>query len=39
MAGGTLKPPAPSSVDPIGIPNRPTIAAVMPVGDEADAAG
>lgn len=38
--GGGLSPPAPSSVDPIGIPTRPTgAAATMPVGDEADAVG
>jgi hypothetical protein len=38
--GAGLRPPAPSSVDPIGIPTRPTGApADMPVGDDADAAG
>ncbi|WP_147413722.1 hypothetical protein [Pseudorhodoplanes sinuspersici] len=38
--GGGLRPPAPSSVDPIGIPTGPTrVAAAIPVGDEADAAG
>jgi hypothetical protein len=39
-SGGGLSPPAPSSVDPIGIPTRPTgAAATMPVGDEAEAVG
>jgi hypothetical protein len=38
--GGGLRPPAPSSVDPSGIPTRPTDdAEPIPVGDEADAAG
>jgi hypothetical protein len=38
--GAELRPPAPSSVDPMGIPTRPTGApAAMPVGDEADAVG
>jgi len=38
--GAGLRPPAPSSVDPMGIPTRPTGApAAMPVGDEADAVG
>ena len=38
--GGGLRPPAPSSVEPIGIPTGPTlVAAAIPVGDEADAAG
>jgi hypothetical protein len=37
--GGGLRPPAPSSVDPNGIPTRPTGATVIPVGDEAEAAG
>jgi hypothetical protein len=37
-SGPGLSPPAPSSVDPIGIPTRPTGApADMPVGDDADA--
>jgi hypothetical protein len=39
-SGAGLRPPAPSSVDPMGIPTRPTGgAAAMPVGDEADAVG
>lgn len=39
IAGG-LRPPAPSSVDPIGIPTRATVEPdPIPVGDEADAAG
>jgi hypothetical protein len=39
-SGGGLRPPAPSSVEPSGIPLRPTVdAAPIPVGDEADAAG
>src|SRR5262245_7974810 len=38
--GGGLRPPGTSSVEPIGIPTRPTVAsAPMPVGDEAEAAG
>jgi hypothetical protein len=38
--GAGLRPPAPSSVDPIGIPTRPTGApADIPVGDDADAVG
>jgi len=38
--GAGLRPPAPSSVDPMGIPTRPTGApAAMPVGDDADAVG
>jgi hypothetical protein len=38
--GGGLRPPAPSSVEPIGIPTRATDdAEPIPVGDEADAAG
>jgi hypothetical protein len=38
--GAGLRPPAPSSVDPIGIPTRPTGApADIPVGDAADAVG
>jgi hypothetical protein len=37
---GGLRPPAPSSVEPIGIPTRPADdAEPIPVGDEADAAG
>jgi hypothetical protein len=40
MVGGGLKPPTPSSVEPRGIPTRPTDdAEPIPVGDEADAAG
>jgi hypothetical protein len=39
-SGAGLRPPAPSSVDPIGIPTRPTGApADIPVGDDADAVG
>jgi hypothetical protein len=39
-AGGGLRPPAPSSVEPSGIPSRLTDDAdPIPVGDEADAAG
>lgn len=39
-SGGGLSPPAPSSVDPSGIPTRPTVdAEPIPVGDDADAAG
>jgi hypothetical protein len=38
--GAGLRPPAPSSVDPKGIPSRPTAAAfVMPVGEDAEAVG
>jgi hypothetical protein len=38
--GAGLSPPAPSSVDPMGIPTRPTAApADIPVGDDADAVG
>jgi hypothetical protein len=37
--GGGLRPPAPSSVEPIGTPSRPTAMEAMPVGDDADAAG
>ena len=38
--GAGLSPPAPSSVDPIGIPTRPTGApADIPVGEDADAVG
>jgi hypothetical protein len=36
---GGLRPPAPSSVEPIGIPTRPTDREPIPVGEEADAAG
>jgi hypothetical protein len=40
MTGGGLSPPAPSSVEPIGIPTRLTDdTEPIPVGDEADAAG
>jgi len=39
-AGGGLSPPAPSSVEPIGIPTRPTDGAEpIPAGEEAEAAG
>ena len=39
-SGAGLRPPAPSSVDPMGIPTRPTAApADIPVGDDADAVG
>jgi len=38
--GGGLRPPVPSSVEPSGMPTRPTADAdPIPVGDEADAAG
>jgi hypothetical protein len=37
--GRGLRPPAPSSVEPSGIPLRPTFAADPIVGDEAEAAG
>jgi hypothetical protein len=38
--GAGLRPPAPSAVDPMGIPTRPTgAAAAIPVGDDADAVG
>lgn len=36
---GGLRPPAPSSVEPIGIPSLPTATEAMPVGDDDDAAG
>lgn len=40
MVGAGLRPPAPSSVEPIGIPTRePVSPDPIPVGDEADAAG
>jgi hypothetical protein len=40
MVGGGLRPPTPSSVEPRGIPIRPTVEPdPIPVGDEADAAG
>jgi hypothetical protein len=39
VVGAGLRPPAPSSVEPIGIPTRPTVDPAIPVGDEADAAG
>ena len=39
-SGAGLRPPAPSSVDPMGIPTRPTGApADMPVGEDAEAVG
>jgi len=37
--GGGLRPPTPSSVEPNGIPTRPTVDRVSTLGDEADAAG
>jgi hypothetical protein len=40
ISGMGLSPPTPSSVEPIGIPTRPTAdGEAMPVGDEADAVG
>jgi hypothetical protein len=40
ICGGGLNPPTPSSVEPMGIPARPTLDdEVAIVGDEADAAG
>lgn len=39
MVGMGLRPPAPSSVVPNGIPTRPTAAEPVPDGDEADDAG
>jgi hypothetical protein len=40
VTGGGLRPPAPSSVDPMGMPTRPTgPPAAIPVGEEADAVG
>jgi hypothetical protein len=40
MTGGGLRPPAPSSVEPSGIPRRPTDdVELIPLGDEADVAG
>jgi hypothetical protein len=40
VVGKGLRPPAPSSVEPIGIPTRAVVdAEPIPVGDEADAAG
>jgi hypothetical protein len=39
-SGAGLRPPAPSSVDPMGIPARPTAAPEdIPVGDDAEAVG
>jgi hypothetical protein len=39
-SGMGLKPPTPSSVEPSGMPTRPTTDdGAIPVGDEADAAG
>jgi hypothetical protein len=39
-SGGGLNPPVPSSVEPNGIPARPTVdAEPIPLGDDADAAG
>jgi hypothetical protein len=40
ICGGGLSPPTPSSVEPMGMPARPTLDdEVAIVGDEADAAG
>jgi hypothetical protein len=40
MTGGGLRPPAPSSVEPSGIPTRPADdVEPIPLGEEADAAG
>jgi hypothetical protein len=40
ICGGGLTPPTPSSVEPMGMPARPTLDdEVAIVGDEADAAG
>jgi len=40
VTGGGLRPPAPSSVDPMGMPTRPTgPPTAIPVGEEADAVG
>jgi hypothetical protein len=39
MVSGGLRPPAPSSVAPIGTPRRPLDAKPIPEGEEADAAG
>ncbi|HYZ22358.1 MAG TPA: hypothetical protein VE690_09390 [Rhodopila sp.] len=38
-SGNGLRPPVPSSVDPTGIPARPTVLREPMVGDEADAVG
>lgn len=38
-SGNGLSPPVPSSVDPIGIPTRPTVLREPIVGDEADVVG
>lgn len=38
-SGNGLSPPVPSSVDPIGIPTRPTVLGEPIVGDEADVVG
>jgi hypothetical protein len=38
-SGNGLSPPVPSSVDPIGIPTRPTVLREPMVGDEADVVG
>ena len=38
-SGNGLRPPVPSSVDPTGIPARPTVAREPMVGDEADEVG
>jgi hypothetical protein len=39
ICGTGLSPPTPSSVEPMGMPTRPTLDEVAIVGDEADAAG
>jgi hypothetical protein len=39
ISGDGLRPPVPSSVDPTGIPARPTVVREPRVGDEADAVG
>jgi hypothetical protein len=40
ICGGGLSPPTPSSVEPMGMPARPTLDdEVAVVGDDADAAG
>ena len=39
VSGNGLRPPVPSSVDPTGIPTRPTVVREPMVGDEADAVG
>lgn len=39
VSGNGLRPPVPSSVDPTGIPTRPTVVREPMAGDEADAVG